>query len=324
MEMFSELPRWIGFPNQIYVTSEFARDNLINKFNGKTPCFLSTFVFPSKQEMIVDRATFDIDSKLSLRIPYKDTKKLKYFAEKNEIPYRIVFSGGKGFHFYIFFKPEKGNDEIKTKLYSLQDSLVKALNIEAIDYPTIGRLRWLIRIPTTVYVNGNMQTNGNYCRWIPKDDFELGLKHILEIVKTPGKLPKKPEPKHTLNEICELIPNYTEKQQFNGLQTDFDLTQGGILTPTLEALGVPCLQRQITSNEPSELVRMETTCFLKFLGYRDISIIGFFKSLKWRDWNLQKTEYKVHQMKPRLPNCKKLRYVLGEENCKDCSFRRKK
>ena len=324
MEMFSELPRWIGFPNQIYVTSEFARDSLINKFNGKTPCFLSTFVFPSKQEMIVDRATFDLDSKLSLRIPYKDTKKLKYFAEKNEIPYRIVFSGGKGFHFYIFFKPEKGNDEIKTKLYSLQDSLVKALKIEAIDYPTIGRLRWLIRIPTTVYVNGNMQTNGNYCRWIPKDDFELGLKHIIKIAKTPGELPKKPKPKHTLNEICELIPNYTEKQQFNGLQTDFDLTQGGILTPTLEALGVPCLQRQITANEPSELVRMETTCFLKFLGYRDISIIGFFKSLKWRDWNKEKTSYKIRQMKPRLPNCKKLRYVLGEENCKDCSFRRKK
>jgi len=324
MEMFSELPRWIGFPNQIYVTSEFARDNLINKFNGKTPCFLSTFVFPSKQEMIVDRATFDLDSKLSLRIPYKDTKKLKYFAEKNEIPYRIVFSGGKGFHFYIFFKSEKGNDEVKTKLYSLQDSLVRALKIEAIDYPTIGRLRFLIRIPTTVYVNGDMQTNGNYCRWIPKEDFELGLRHILEIVKTPGELPKKPEPKHTLNEICELIPNYTEKQQFNGLQTDFDLTQGGILTPTLEALGVPCLQRQITSNEPSELVRMETTCFLKFLGYRDISIIGFFKTLKWRDWNKEKTSYKIRQMKPRLPNCKKLRYVLGDENCKECSFGGKK
>ena len=322
--MFNELPRWIGFPNQIYINSEFARDSLIEKFNGKTPCFISTFVFPTKQTMVVDRATFDIDSKLSLRIPYKDTKKLKYFAEKHNIPYRIIFSGGKGFHFYLFFKPEKGNEEIKSKLYSLQSSLVRHLKVEAIDYPTIGRLRWLIRIPTTVYVDGNGNRNGNYCRYIKPKEFGMGLKYIIKIAKTPGELPEKPKPKHTIDEICKLIQDFKEKKVFNGNGTDFDLVQGGILTPSIEAIGVPCLQRHICDYEPSELVRMETTCFLKFLGYRDLSIIGFFKTLKWRDWNYAKTQYKVGKLKPRFPDCKKLRAYLGDEECENCSFGGKK
>ena len=322
MEMFNELPRWLGFPNQLYVDTDFAKNSLVQKFNGKTPCFISTFVFPTKQTMIVDRATFDIDSKLSLRIPYKDTKKLKRFAEKNNIPYRIIFSGGKGFHFYLFFKPVEGNEETKSKLYSLQESLVNYLNVEAIDAPTMGRLRWLIRIPTTIYVNGKGEKNGNYCRYIPPEDFELGLKHVMKIAKTPGELPKNPKARHTIEQICELIPDYKERRQFDGTLVDFDLIQGSILTPNVYAIGIPCLQDHITDHEPSELVRMETTCFLKFLGYRDISIIAFFKTLKWRDWNYQKTEYKVSQMKPRFPNCKKLRATLTDKYCKECSLRK--
>ena len=320
MDMFNELPRWIGFPNQVYVNSEFARNNLINKFNGKTPCFMSTFVFPTKQQMVVDRATFDIDSKLNLRIPYKDAKKLKYFAEKNDIPYRIVFSGGKGFHFYMFFKPEEGDEDIKSKLYSMQLCLVRHLKMQAIDIPKIGQLRCLIRIPTTVYVNSSGEKNGNYCRYISPEEFNMGLNYIIGIAKTPGVLPEKPEPKHTLDELCEMIPNFKRRHGFNGNGVDFDLTQGGILTPTLEAIGVPCLQRHINDQEPSELVRLETTCFLKFLGYRDLSIIGFYKSLKWMDWNYRKTQYKVAQVKPRYPNCKMLRATLGEDDCKDCPF----
>jgi len=318
--MFKEIPRWVGFPNQVYVTSDFARDSLVSKFNGKTPCFMSTFVFPTKQTMIVDRATFDIDSKLSLRIPYNDTKKLKGFAEKNDIPHIEIFSGGKGFHFYIFFKPEEGNEETKSKLYSMQDSIVRHLKVEAIDRPTIGRLHWLIRIPTTIYVNGKGEKNGNYCRYIEPEEFDKGLDHILKIVKEPGELPKKPNAKQSMDEICELIPNYKERKVFDGIQTDFDLEQGGILTPRICALGVPCLQADIIDNEPSELVRMEATCFLKFLGYRDISIIAFYKTLKWRDWDYRKTEYKVGKMKPRFPDCKKLRAMLTDKHCEKCSL----
>jgi len=318
--MFRELNRWLGFPNQIYVTSSFARDRLIEKFNGKTPCFISNFVFPTKQQMIVDRATFDIDSKFNLRIPYKDTRNLKKFAEKHKIPYRIIFSGAKGFHFYIFFKPEEGNELIKTKLLSLQQSLVEHLKIQAIDAPTMGRLRWLIRIPTTVYVNGKLEKNGNYCRYIKPEEFDKGLKYIFKLVKEPGELPEKPKPKHTIDEICDLIPNYQERKAFNGTQIDFDLEQGAILTPTIPAIGVPCLQHYIKTKEPSELIRMETTCFLKFLGYRDISIIAFFKSLKWRDWNYGKTEYKVQQMKPRFPDCKKIKATISDKYCKECTL----
>jgi len=276
--------------------------------------------------MIVDKAVFDLDSKLSLRIPYKDADKLRKFCMEREIPYTIVFSGGKGFHFYIHTKPIYCDDDrvksrVKSLLYSVQLSLVNHLGLQTIDLPTIGRLRFPIRLPGTVYINGSKRRNGNYCRWITNSEFEKGLDYVLEISKEGGgKVPPKPKTKFTLEDIAELIPKYELKKRYRTTEyidgCDLDI-QGGILTPKKEAL-CTCMKVAVDENSPAHHVRVEIVSWLKLIGYRDIAITTFIKEMGWKDFNMEITEANVRTVKGRLPKCTMLREIYGDDLCKKC------
>jgi len=328
--MFTELPRWFGNPSQVYITKKQALDNLIKAFNGKTPVFISTYRFPTRIKPIVDMAVFDIDSRLSLRIPYKDTKKLKDFCDKKDIPYIIDFSGGKGFHFFLITKPEEGSEEVKDKLYSIQLSLVQNLKIHAIDLPTVGRLRWLIRVPTTRYIRINREkgkkmeiiNNDLYCRFIPPNDFEKGLNHILELAKTPGEMPERPKATLSMDEIIERIPKFQMKHKYNG-NDNLELLQSSdnVSVPTIRAVGLPCLQEIAKLKHPSHLERVELVAWLKAMGYRDTAITAFIKTLTWTDYNYKETSKNVASIKPRYPKCTWLRERFPNI-CNNCSFRR--
>jgi len=326
--MLTDLPRFFGNPQQIYVTTKFTYDRFIETFNGKTPCFISTYRFPTMLTPIVDLAIFDIDSKLNLRYPYRDTKALKDFCDKNDIPYVIDFSGGKGFHFFMITKPEEGNEQVKDKLYSIQLSLINNLGITSMDLPTIGRLRWLIRIPCSKYVRIDKKTkkkevNGLYCRNLTGDEFEKGLDYILKLAKEPGITPKRPPAKQTLDDIINLIPKFQLKHRYNGFD-NLEIMQSAqsTLTPTLCAVGLPCLQMIAKQKHPSHFERVELVAWLKFQGYRDTNIIGFIKSLGWNKFDLKDTTTNVLSIKPRLPKCSWLGTVFPEE-CKNCSFKKR-
>lgn len=330
--MFTDLPRYFGNPSQIFITKKEALDNFIRIFSGKTPCFISTYKFITRAQPIVDMAVFDIDSKVNLRIPYKDTNKLKVFCDKNDIPYVIDFSGGKGFHFFMITKPENGSPEVKDKLYSIQLGMVNQLDIRAIDLPTIGRLRWLIRIPTTPYIRFKRDknkkvidiiNNGLYCRHIPPDEFDKGLEHILKMAESPGEIPKRPKATLSMNEIIEKIPKFKMKHRFNG-NDHLELMQSAQDTavPTVCAIGLPCLQKIALLKHPSHYDRIELVSWLKAMGYRDISIVSLIKKLKWTDYNYKDTIANVASIKPRYPKCTWLRERYPDL-CKDCSLRRK-
>jgi hypothetical protein len=328
--MLMDLPRYLGFPSQIYVTNPIVRDNLFKSFNGKRPIFASTFRFPTRDKPIVDMAIFDIDSKLSLRIPYKDTKKLKDFCDSKDIPYIIDFSGGKGFHFFLITKPEEGSEEVRDKLYSIQLSLVQSLKINAIDLPTIGRLSWPIRVPSFFYVRFNkekgksvvIEKNNLYCRFIPPDDFEKGLEHILELAKTPGEIPKRPKATFSMDEIMEKIPKFEMKHKYNGNDNlELMQTASNVSIPSTCAVGLPCLQQIAIQKHPSHYERIELVAWLKIMGYRDMAIVAYIKSLKWSDYNYKDTATNVAAIKPRYPKCTWLRDRYPDL-CKNCSLRR--
>jgi hypothetical protein len=328
--MLTDLPRWFGSPAQIYVENKKVFDNLINAFNGKRPIFVSTFKFPTRNVPIVDCAVFDIDSKLSLRIPYNDTKKLKDFCESKDIPYVIQFSGGKGFHFFLITKPEEGSEKVKDKLYSIQLSLVQSLKIHAIDLPTVGRLRWLIRLPSCKYIRINKDknngisivNNGLYCRYLPPKDFDKGLNHILKLAETPGIIPKRPKATYSMDEIIEKIPEFKMKHKFNNNDAlEIMQSSGSVMVPTTCAIGLPCLKEIASQKHPTHFDRVELVAWLKMMGYRDIAINGYLKSLKWTDYNYRDTATNVASIKPRFPKCSYLRGRY-DDLCNGCSLRR--
>ena len=109
--MFTNVPRFMGIPNQFWCESKFAFDNFEKMFKNRVPFFVSHYKFLDKNTPVVDNLYFDIDSYFSIRFPYRNIKNLKnYFAERN-IPTVINFSGGKGFHLYAIFKEETPKTE---------------------------------------------------------------------------------------------------------------------------------------------------------------------------------------------------------------------
>lgn len=320
-----DLPRYFGTPSQVYLTNPIALQNFIKLFNGKRPCFISCFRFPTPQQPIVDCAVFDIDSKNSLNKAYIDTKKLKTFCDKHDIPYIINFSGSKGFHFFLFFEPENGTIQTKDKLYSLQLAMIECLQLKYVDLPTIGRLRFLIRIPTTKYIRREIKTNKTiytsnnyYCRNLSPSDFDKGIKHILTISKKPGKLPTKPKPSHHIDDIIMLLPNYKLIHR-NGNDFFEALDNESTTIPSLDAIGLPCLKKACQKPNPTHRERLELVAWLKLLGYNNTSIIKFIETLNWADYNYKITAANVACIKPRFPTCKLLRELYPEE-CKNCNF----
>ena len=326
--MFTELPRYVGFPTQIWVERPFALNSFYNNFNGKSPFFVSTYRFKDKITPIVDSLVFDIDSYFGLRAPYINTKALKSWCDNHKVPYIINFSGKKGMHLFLMVKPEipktpKEKEYLRNLMYSVQYALVKECNIDCIDLPTLGRLHWPIRYPTSRYVRFNdegiPEPNGCYCRNLTPEEFDKGLKHISTLVKQPGDIPTAPKPKHTIKDIAKMLPNFKMIYQRTSSADNISIARAGMTIPTVEAIGLPCLQEIVKHSHPSHPERIELVSFLKYMGYTDMSICRFIKNQNWTRHNDAKTRYQVSTIKPRLVKCSMLKKSYGE-CCKNCTL----
>ena len=334
--MFTEVPRYVGFPNQIYVETKFAFDNFEKMFKNKAPFFVSTFRFKDKDTPIVDNLFFDIDSYYGVRIPWRNVKLLKNWCYRRDVPYIHNFSGQKGFHFFILLKPmipksKATQNRIRDLMYSVQMRIAKQTKIEAYDEPTFGRLRFLMRYPTSKYIRKDEDTgafaeNGMYCRYLTDTEFDSGVKRISRIVKEPGIVPKVPKSDISLQDIADMFPNFkvihrADSKGGGELTERIFLQRAGMTVPTIPALGLPCLQEICKHSHPTHYERVELVSFLKFIGYTDIAITAFIKNRNWTRFKYNVTAYQVRSVMPRYPRCTFLKKSYGHL-CKDCVLNR--
>lgn len=90
--MFTSTPRYIGFPNQVWIEDSFAFKNFETMFKNKIPYYVSTFRFKDKETPIVNNLFFDIDSYFGVRIPWRNVNSIKKWCYKNDIPTITNFS----------------------------------------------------------------------------------------------------------------------------------------------------------------------------------------------------------------------------------------
>lgn len=313
-------------PRQVYIEHEIGFNNLFRTANGNHPCFVSQYVCPTHTSMVVDKILFEFDAN-ALHIPYKETRKLKRFCEKIDEPYSIDFSGRKGFHLFISIKPvliqtEKEKVVMKNKVVSIQLSLKSHLGLNCLDLSTIGKLRLPIRYPTSKYVDKNGNKNGNYCRHISAKDFDKGLSHILKLAKEPGSLPSDLPAPYDIDQLASKIPKFILRKRYSSVDMEALDLREGVKAPSMNVL-TPCMQKALSGdklpNPPHEL-RVEITCWLKFIGYRDIAIMSFYKKVHWRDYSYKKTMSNVRAVKARHPKCSLLREFYGNEPCQSCAL----
>ena len=323
--MFCSLNRFLGFPNRIFVTNRVGIKNLINLYSGNRPCFVSVARYSGVDEEYMSYFPFDFDSLLGLRIPFKDTRKLVNFFSSHDIPHKVVVSGGKGFHCYFEFQETKVTPEVYNKIYSIQHSLKKYLNLQATDTPLFGKHHLMIRIPTTPYVSKKLingediyAQNGNYCRYLTDDEFLSGLNKIKKYMLEPGIMPKQDTSLPSIDDLVDLIPNFKLRKKSDG-SLNIDIVSDGVLKPTLESVGLPCLKQIALSDSPSHPERIELVAWLKLLGYRDMAILSFIRTLSWKKFSVSKTAKQLATIKARFPKCSMLR-EKNPEQCKNCSL----
>lgn len=300
-------------------------------FNGKAPFFVSTFKFKNPTTPIFDSLFFDIDSYFSVRIPYRNTKILIDFFKKKGIPTIQNYSGGKGFHIFPIFKQQTITTPISYKkmkdlMYSVQKHVAKEIGLEAYDDPTFGRLRFLVRYPTSKYIRpneqGKLEWNGNYCHNLSYDDFMKGIKHIAKMIKEPGIVPCKPKSTITLKQFSKKLSGFKLEERNNGERNDLSQLleqRDGNIIPTIESLGLPCIIEIAKHKHPSHFERIEMVAWMKQLGYTDIAINAFIKQLNWTDYNYRTTSYQITKVKSRYPACKFLRRDY-KNYCKNCTL----
>jgi len=320
VEMFWSLNRFLGFPSRVFITHEIGIRNLINLYSGHRPCFISVARYEGVNEEYMEYFPFDFDSMLTLRIPYNDTKKLVEFFISKDIPHKLVVSGGKGFHCYFEFEEMLVTSEVYSKIYSLQHALKRTLKLNSADTPLFGKHHSMIRIPTTPYVStkNGFLANGKYCRYLKDEEFLSGLKTIEKLMEEPGEMPEKSKSNLKLDDIIDKIPDYKYREKTNGSIT-IDLEPGGVLEPTINSVGLPCLKQIASSDEPTHYERVELVSWLKLLGYRDMAILAFIRKCHWKRFNQSKTITQLETIKPRLPKCKMLR-EKNPDICRNCNL----
>jgi len=141
----------------------------------------------------------------------------------------------------------------------------------------------------------------------------------MQLIKEPGEMPPPSTTKQTLQDIIELVPNYAFREKSNG-NLNIDLNPGGVLTPTLEAVGLPCLKELAQQEDPCYNERRELAVWLKLQGYRDIAITAFYRK-QFKNVDTGKTLAILASLKPRFPQCSYLRDRFS--GCEKCSFKRR-
>ena len=330
------LNRWLGFPNRIFCTSKTSMEALIKAHNGRRPCFISVQRYKGKDEAFMNKFPFDSDGDPNLELQYREIDRLLSFATETNIPHYITASGGKGFHFYLEFEEEPVTELSNSKLYSIQYALNKYYKLKTMDEPLFAKKSLMIRIPTTKYVGikkikdkegrtirKEKIINGNYCRYIPDDEFRKGLQHVKKLIRTPGIQPPIRQVKMKLDDIIPLIPDYRFKRKHDFTASDEDIVESeSVAVPDMNVIkGLPCLQQIAKLNHPLHPERVELVAWLKFMGYRDMSITSFISTLSWVDFDRQRTYDNSLTIKPRLPKCTWLR-TRYPNLCKNCSLKK--
>lgn len=318
--MFTEAPRWFGCPTQQYVTRREGVVSLIKQVSGSAPCYVSEYVFPTETTLRFDRVFMDFDSKDSLKGPYYDCCKMKKFCESLGLPYVIVFSGGKGFHFHFFIKTTNVS---LSELWSLHTALAEELRLLTPDHHCFGNLRQIVRVPTSLYINKNGERNGRYCYYLTPRQFDKGIQHAVKLSKEPGILPEKEKSSVSFDEVTEKLSSYkallfgTSNHQLNvGIsRTREKISSVNVVAPA-------CLRIGIQEWNPTHDTRFETTCWLKFIGFTDAAITNFYSTLKWRDFEENCTRYQIRRIRSRFPLCYKLKDLTKGKYCTICPIMR--
>jgi len=246
--------------------------SVINKYNGIANLFYNPYKFSNQINYFI----FDLDGVTS----YEDNNALcEYFSDFQHVH---VFSGRKGFHFYLKIKPIPLNEMTKLYFMGFINYMRDELQLKSWDYNTSIRLatgNGLIRIPNTIHLNGR------YCTYVPcRADFNTILKdseHPNPLIVHHGK-----------EYDITVYVDYSRKVK----DVSFEVTSykiDDVELSTVSEIVRPCVFRQAYAKKPDHFIRTQFALELIYLGYDVESVVNILRKMGWENFDYNISKYHV-------------------------------
>lgn len=291
---------------------------LIKIYNNKKNLYRSVYHFelkdnkPDFNNIIINQIFIEFDNDNSHEIAKKFAQELL----KDNIKFRINFSGRRGFHFYISCEHQDVNR--KSYLIQLHKYVLDKYNLNNdIDPHVIGNTRQLRRIENTLNIRGNL-----YCIPITYQELlYLSFDEIKELAKNPRNF-----------NICWIEGNLLKLDNIDikdNINKNYQVeNSNGEFKEINDILPDPCIIRILRLVHPSQEERFLLCLYLsdKFRDGKDINdfnldelkekIINFMRGLHWDDYSEALNTFKSTRYQVNNIINKKYNYVS------DCNWRK--
>jgi len=274
----------------------------------------------------LNKVFFDIDAE-NIYDAFNDAIGLGKVLERENLLYIPVFSGKKGFHFYVMSNQfNYSSDEVPLAKYilsSVQNYFIEEASLKHVDKHFIGSLTRLTRVPNT------KRDNQRYAIYLPQRFWEkYDLPEIVEMSYVPR---------------CFSIENYCgEKLDFYEYSSiheydfdtehdfdpscvpEIDLSKCGKkdIYLLLDQIIRPCILYRVFTDDPEHDIRTFFVLELKYYYFSQKEVEEIISKLGWQDYDSRITHYhvsKLFEKKLYPPKCATIRergYCLG----KKCQF----
>lgn len=293
-------PRFVGNPWQYPVRTQQEFDLFIQNNDGRSPCYTSHNSFPAApieeyEEIRYVPTDFDAkDGKLENTL--NDALNFRDWARANDLPVLTIFTGGRGFHTYLVFKPivARVNQALKGIYGAFQITAWEQAKLRTIDKGLITDTRRIMRI-----VNTKHQKTQLYCVEVPDDMLDrANINEIQEYSKE-----RRPmidiTPKETIGEALKRLQFKPSKVQIEKATTVPTIEYKGVSDGLLKAL-LPrmCIHQGLMTHNPPHLVRLEACYSLYNLHFDREFIEKFLKDIaekaQWVDrHNTREMDYQI-------------------------------
>lgn len=175
----------------IFIYNNAELQKYIDQYNGKRDFAISVYFFEQEsgsprerhESAIFDSIFFDIDSETYDGARDDVVNLHEKWLKVHGIKAQIFFSGMKGFHVIIPFKPFKSK-LMKKILKRIQKNITEQVGLKFVDPRVWGDLARILRVPMTIHTK-----SGLYCRPVSYENVVwLSKKEMYELAKKPGEL----------------------------------------------------------------------------------------------------------------------------------------
>ena len=296
--LFYPFYRRVGNPYQKVIRNINEFKKFIIENNGVRDCFIALY----SERLYVDKLFFDLDI-LDLDLAGKFYK----FLELQGFTPIPVFSGKKGFHFYVPLKPEKVTDrayysQLLRKVYftivnhsGLYSRDERNKKVSFFDTAIFGDLSRLTRVPNTL----RPPHNRFYCTYLPPDFYKMSYEELFlhakyqheydyEIIRQ-DKLSELEIDDSIHSFVCSNASKSKPIHTMSSVKRSIDKVVDIFLSMILR----PCIYNMLIIDEPPHDIRAAATIDLLQFGFSIDDIVEIFSKLGWVDWNEDKTRYQV-------------------------------